>query len=71
MKSALSSIGAYLGGSSRFWDDYNQYLLESAEIQSQLDSVTTRYRNDQNELAKLKATNVYSQSLAVHPAEAY
>ena len=66
MKSALSSI-VYLVGSSRFWDDYNQYLLESAEIQSQLDSVTTRYGNDQNELAKLKATNVYSQSLAVHP----
>jgi hypothetical protein len=51
--------------SLRFWDDYNQYLLESEEIQSELDSVTTRYRNDQNELAKLKATNVYSLSLYV------
>ncbi|PLW09748.1 hypothetical protein PCASD_22589 [Puccinia coronata f. sp. avenae] len=49
----------------QFWDDYNQYLLESAEIQSQLDSVTTRYRNDQNELAKLKATNVYKDAFCI------
>ncbi|KAI9613328.1 hypothetical protein H4Q26_009928 [Puccinia striiformis f. sp. tritici PST-130] len=48
-----------------FWDDYNQYLLESAEVQSQLDSVTTRYRNDQNELAKLKATNVYKDAFCI------
>jgi len=49
----------------QFWDDYNQYLLEAAEIQSQLDSVTTRYRNDQNELAKLKATNVYKAAFCI------
>ncbi|KAA1108150.1 autophagy protein 6 [Puccinia graminis f. sp. tritici] len=49
----------------QFWDDYNQYLLESEEIQSQLDSVTTRYRNDQNELAKLKATNVYKDAFCI------
>ncbi|WAQ81705.1 hypothetical protein PtA15_2A16 [Puccinia triticina] len=48
-----------------FWDDYNQYLLEYEDIQSQLDSLTTRYRNDQNELAKLRATNVYKDAFCI------
>lgn len=48
-----------------FWDDYNQHLLESAEIQSRLDSITTRYQNDQIELNKLQATNVYKDAFCI------
>ncbi|MBW0490768.1 hypothetical protein O181_030483 [Austropuccinia psidii MF-1] len=49
----------------QFWEDYNQYELDQMRLQSQFDSISTRYQSDRMELEKLNATNVYKDAFCI------